>query len=344
MDSLILEIEKLNTLDNDTSSNEYSNASSNASNTSSNKDLILSNLQEVISDVDIPDNLSIYWGTAPTGEIHLGYLIPFQKIKDFTLADCDVTILIADKHAMLDALKTSFELVNARSKYYETIITDILTRVGANTKKIKFVRGSSFQNSPEYINDFYKLLSITDLREAKKAGTDVVKQNSNPNMGSLVYPLMQALDEVYLKTQAQLGGIDQRKIFMYAKALLPKIGYTPTIYLMNPMMSLTQDGAKMSSSIESNTKILFTDSSEVVTKKVLKLFCDPNKPFEENPASKLFKIVSEILEIEYTKTLKLFETSAINPKEFKMILVDRINQLNSCVTITKELINEAYPN
>ena len=72
--------------------------------------------------------------------------------------------------------------------------------------------------------------------DAKKAGAEVVKQVKNPLLSGLLYPglqasfqtntlacmfesctLIQALDEEYLKVDAQFGGVDQRKIFTFAE-------------------------------------------------------------------------------------------------------------------------------
>jgi len=46
---------------------------------------------------------------------------------------------------------------------------------------------------------------------------------------------LQALDEEYLKVDAQFGGVDQRKIFTLSEKYLPQLGYTKRIHLMNPM-------------------------------------------------------------------------------------------------------------
>ncbi len=43
--------------------------------------------------------LSAYWGTAPTGRPHVGYLVPLTKIADFLRAGVEVKILFADIHA-----------------------------------------------------------------------------------------------------------------------------------------------------------------------------------------------------------------------------------------------------
>lgn len=49
---------------------------------------------------------------------------------------------------------------------------------------------------------------------------------------------LQALDEEYLKVDAQFGGVDQRKIFTLAEKYLPHLGYSKRIHLMNPMGKL----------------------------------------------------------------------------------------------------------
>lgn len=49
---------------------------------------------------------------------------------------------------------------------------------------------------------------------------------------------LQALDEEYLKVDAQFGGVDQRKIFTLSEKYLPQLGYSKRIHLMNPMGKL----------------------------------------------------------------------------------------------------------
>ena len=69
----------------------------------------------------------------------------------------------------------------------------------------------------EYSLDVYKLTTLVTEHDAKKAGAEVVKQVDHPLLSGMLYPLLQALDEEYLKVDAQFGGVDQRKIFMFAE-------------------------------------------------------------------------------------------------------------------------------
>ena len=239
--------------------------------------LITSNLQEVVGEDKIKEilnqrNLRIYWGTAPTGKPHLGYFVPILKIADFLKAGSEVTILFANIHAYLDNMKTNWELLEKRTQYYEFIIKEMLKTVNVSLDKLKFVKGTDFQLSKEYTLDMYKLSALATTRDTQKAGAEVVKQTETPKMSGLLYPILQSLDEVYLNVDIQFGGVDQRKIFMFAREFLPKIGYEKKSHLMNFLIPGLGESGKMSSS-EPNSKLDFDDTDEIIQKKINKAHC-----------------------------------------------------------------------
>lgn len=205
-------------------------------------ELIKDNLAEIIGENELLEKLKsenplkVYWGTSPTGKPHIGYFLPLIKIAQLVKAGCEITILFADLHAYLDAMKTSWELLELRTKYYEILIKQILIELDVDLNRIKFVKGSDYQLSKEYTIDVYKFMSKITIDSAQKGGAEVVKQTANPALSGLAYPLLQVLDEVYLEADAELGGQDQRKIFMLSRDHIHKIGYKPTIHLMNPMI------------------------------------------------------------------------------------------------------------
>lgn len=62
-------------------------------------ELITRNLQETLGGEEIKKilkerDLKIYWGTAPTGKIHVGYLVAMTKIADYLAAGCEVNNII----------------------------------------------------------------------------------------------------------------------------------------------------------------------------------------------------------------------------------------------------------
>lgn len=240
--------------------------------------LITRNLQEVVGKEDLKALIKerdpvVYWGTAPSGKPHIGYFVAMSKIGDFLKAGCEVKILFADLHAYLDNQKSPWNLMNLRTDYYKAVIKGMLKSAGVPIDKLKFVKGTDFQLTKEYSLDVYKLSNLVTVNEAQKAGSEVVKQDKSPPLSGLLYPGLQALDEEYLKVDVQFGGVDQRKIFMYARENLPKIGYSKRIHLMNPMVQGLQ-GGKMSAS-EEETKIDLLETAESVKKKLRKAFCEP---------------------------------------------------------------------
>ena len=235
-------------------------------------ELIKDNLAEIIGENELVKKLEsgkqlkVYWGTSPTGKPHIGYFLPLIKIAQLVKAGCEVTILFADLHAYLDAMKTTWELLDLRTRYYELLIKQILLRLQVDLSKIKFVKGSDFQLTKEYTIDVYKFMSKITVDAAQKGGAEVVKQSDNPALSGLAYPLLQVLDEVYLQADAELGGQDQRKIFMLSRDHIHKLGYTPSIHLMNPMIpSITAKNISSTNTISANTISTNTISTNTIS-------------------------------------------------------------------------------
>ncbi len=240
-------------------------------------ELITRNLQELIGEellekkLNAKKNFVIYWGTMPTGSVSLAYFFPMLKIADFLKAGCKVKILLADLHALLDGVP--FDLVEKRYNYYKEAILLILKTIGVDVQKLEFVRGSDLQLNKNYFNDLLKLSTFTTIKNSTKAASEAVKtaQGDNVLLSGMIYPLMQALDEEYLGVDAQFAGVDQRKIMVYAREYLPKIGYESRIELMNPMIRGLV-GKQMSSSIE-GTKIDLLETEEKIKSKIKKAEC-----------------------------------------------------------------------
>ncbi|MBS3135090.1 tyrosine--tRNA ligase [Candidatus Woesearchaeota archaeon] len=243
-------------------------------------ELIKRNTAEILTETELKDLLkkkkevSVYWGTMPTGSISIAYFFQMLKISDFLNAGLKVKILIADLHAALDGV--SWEILESRSEYYKRAIIIILKTIGVNIKKLEFIKGSDLQLDGKYFDDVLKLSMISNIHDCKKAASEVVKMSDNPRLGNLIYPLMQALDEEYLKVDVQFAGLDQRKIMVYARENLPKIGYKQRIEIMSPMIRGLV-GEKMSSSIEA-TKIDLLNDEETIRKKINKAECTVGNP------------------------------------------------------------------
>jgi tyrosyl-tRNA synthetase len=327
-------------------------------------DLITRNLQEVVDEDKLKEilekrDLKVYWGTAPTGKPHVGYFVPMFKIRDLLNAGCHVKLLFANIHAYLDNMKSTWELLEYRTQYYKFIITEMLKVMGADISKLEFITGSDFQLKEEYTRDMYKISALSSTGDTKRAGAEVVKQIENPKMSNLLYPILQSLDEVYLDVDAQFGGVDQRKIFMFAREFLPKIGYEKRIHLMNPIVG-GLSGGKMSAS-DPNSKIDILDEENVVKKKLNKAFCE-----EGNVETNWFLDFSRLVMFphliddgkvftinrpeqyggnltfnSYEELFEAFKSKALHPIDLKSGVAEYLNSLLSI--IRQEAIKQNIP-
>jgi len=328
--------------------------------------LIKRNLQEIIGEDQLTEllkskkEISVYWGTMPTGSISIAYFFPMMKVADFLKAGIRVKILLADLHAALDSVP--WEILEKRYKYYERMITLLLKTIGVDTSKLEFVKGSDLQLKKEYFHDMLKLSTMTTLNDAKHAAAEVVKLGDNPKLSGMIYPLMQALDEEYLKVDAQFGGVDQRKIMVYAREYLPKIGYKARIELMNPMIRGLV-GVKMSSSMP-NTKIDTLEEEAEVVKKINKAECIEGDP--ENGIMALLRYLIFVLKSDrnekfiitrpekfggnkeyanYEEVEKDFVEKKLHPMDLKSAVAKEINSLLKTIREDKQihkLHEEAY--
>ena len=232
-------------------------------------ELIKRNTAEIISESELMDLLKkkknpvVYWGTTPTGKPHIGYFLPMLKIADLLKAGFKVKILLADLHAALD--NTPWAILDKRYDYYKKAIPLMMEAIGLNTKNLSFIKGSEFQLKPEYMYDVLQASSHLSVRDAHRAASEVVKMGDNPKLSGLIYPIMQAIDEQYLGADAQLGGMDQRKIFVLSREVLPKIGFESRIEIMHPMIQ-GLIGKKMSASDEKGKVDLMDDEITVKRK------------------------------------------------------------------------------
>jgi len=237
---------------------------------------------------------SVYIGYAPTGEMHIGHFTTMRKLADFLGAGMDVTVLIADLHAHLDDNKSPFDLLEARSDYYEEAIEGMIDAAGADAGQISFVRGSDFELDPDYTLELLRMAAETTLSRAQRAGSEVVRESDSPKLGGLLYPLMQTLDVDALDADVAYGGIDQRGIYMLSREILPEHGGEAPVCVFAPLLS-GLSGGKMSASDESS-KVNLNDSPEAVVEKIEAAYCPAGEREDNGVLEYLEYLVFPILD------------------------------------------------
>ncbi len=333
--------------------------------------LIKRNTEEILTEDELVELLNskkepvVYLGYATTGRPHIGYLIPAVKIKDFVDAGLRVKILLADIHAHLDNMKTPFELLDKRVEFYKTELNELYRAIGTDVSKIEFVKGSDFELDKKYTMDVYRLATLTSAERCRHAAAEVVKFGDNPKLGGFLYPILQTLDEEYLKADIQYGGIDQRKIFGFARESHPKLGQKKRVEIMTPMLPGIM-GGKMSAS-DPASKIDLLDSPTDIAARINKAYCPAGEladngitvfikyvlmPLKEDkgealPIERPAKFGGDIEYKKYAELEKDFIEKKLHPEDLKKAVAREIAQLLKPVREffddKQDLIKEAYP-
>ncbi|NIO19465.1 MAG: tyrosine--tRNA ligase [Candidatus Aenigmarchaeota archaeon] len=333
--------------------------------------LIKRNTEEILTEPELKGLLkkkkhpSAYIGLAITGKPHIGYFIPMIKVSDFLKAGFHFKILFADIHGHLDDQKTPFELLDTRMKYYMEVISGMLDSIGVDRSKLKFVKGRDFELDPKYTLDMYKLSALNTFARCKRAASDVVRFGKEPKLSGFIYPILQALDEVYLECDVQYGGHDQRKILAFAREVLPSLGYKKRVEVMTPMLPGLH-GEKMSAS-EEKSKVDVLDPPDVVKKKIMGAFCPAGKT-ENNGVLAFMKYVIMVLKQDskkgflversekfggnvsykdYKNLEKDFVSHKLHPEDLKIAMAKEINKMLDPIRKRfkgkMDLVRKAYP-
>jgi len=270
-------------------------------NTAERIDLVSRHTQEVVTDEELRELFedgtpSAYIGYAPTGEMHIGHFTTMRKLADFLRAGVEVTVLIADLHAHLDDNKSPFDLLDARSAYYEEAIEGMIDAAGADPDAVEFVRGTDFQLDEEYTLEMYRMAAETTIARSQRAASEVVRDAESPNLGGLVYPLMQTLDVKALDADIAYGGVDQRGIYMLSREVLPDHGGESPVCVFAPLLS-GLSGGKMSAS-DAASKVNLTDSPDEVEEKIGQAYCPAGELEDNGVLEYLDHLVFPVLAVE----------------------------------------------
>lgn len=228
-----------------------------------------------------------YVGFEPSGPIHIGYFPVIEKMKDLNKAGFQTTALLADLHALLNRKGPADLIQDVANVYW----TETFKHLGVEAK---YVLGSSYQLSKEYVFDLYVLSEKVRAKEAWKAMSMIAREAEDPTVSQYIYPLMQALDILYLDADIAFGGTDQLKVHVLARTIFAESDlklthgiWVPVTLHMPIIIGLT--GTKMSSS-KPKTHIATFDKPSTIKKKMRNAYCPPDQVDPEvNPIFSFLK-------------------------------------------------------
>ena len=252
-----------------------------------NLEQIKRNTKEIVTEEELDSLLKkkkspiTYCGYEVSGPVHIGTLVAINKQIDFQEAGLKVKALLADLHTYLNR-KGDEKFIEEMIEYWK----NSLTALGL---KAEFVLGTEFQFDKEYIHDVLSLALNSTMNRALRSMQEIARDVEHARVSQVIYPLMQIADIKALDVDIAHGGMEQRKIHMLARELLPEIGHEKPVCIHTPLLcSLQGPDTKMSSSMP-ETMIKVEEKPEEIKAKISKAYCPPEK--EGNPILQICELI-----------------------------------------------------
>ena len=227
----------------------------------------------------------ILTGDRPTGKLHIGHYVGSLENRIKLQDDNKQYILIADTQALTDNQGN----INKVTSNILEVMKDYLA-VGLDPNKTTFCLQSKIPELFELTSYYQNLVSVSRVGR-----NPTVKHESGRlkflSLGFFSYPVSQAADITAFKADLVPVGRDQLPMIEIANEIVRKFNstYSEVLVECKPLISNFSrlpgiDGKeKMSKSM--NNAIFLGDSKELVSKKIKKMFTDPNHLRVEDPGT-----------------------------------------------------------
>ncbi|HET8865318.1 MAG TPA: tyrosine--tRNA ligase [Gracilimonas sp.] len=199
--------------------------------------------------------LKIKLGVDPTRpDLHLGHSVILRKMRQFQDLGHEVILIIGGFTAMIGdptgQNKTrpplTLEEVNENAETYIEQAKKIL-----DEDKLTLTNNYDWLGEMDFM-DVIKLSSkLTVARMIERDDFSKRFESNEPiSLHEFLYPLAQGQDSVYLKSDVELGGTDQKFNLLVGRQLQKEDGQEPQVCLMMPLLVGTDGSAKMSKSYD----------------------------------------------------------------------------------------------
>ena len=266
---------------------------------------------------NIPLNIKL--GCDPSRpDLHIGHSVVLNKLKQFQDLGHNIILVIGDFTAMIgdptgrNKTRPQIDLKETKenSKTYISQVSKIL-----NIKKTKIVYNSKWLNEIN-LNKLIKLSSKFTLAQFLERDdfSKRYKKGLPISLHEFMYPLAQAYDSVYLRSDIEIGGTDQKFNLLLARDLQREFSMEPQVVLTMPLIEGTDGFEKMSKSYENY--IAFNDPPNEMYGKILSI--------PDNLIFKYFKYVSNLTLKEINDFELSLKTNKISHRDLKRKLAREI--------------------
>jgi tryptophanyl-tRNA synthetase len=259
---------------------------------------------------------TILTGDRPTGRLHLGHYVGSLKTRVEMQADPTnkLYVMIADVQALTDNAKTPEKV----SSNILEVALDYLA-VGLDPAKTTLFIQSQIPQIAELTMFYLNLVSVARVRRNPTVKTEIEQKNFGEGVptGFFIYPVSQAADITAFKANLVPVGEDQKPMLEQTQEIVHSFNSTYSDVLVQPKGVFPPKGMGRLPGIDGNGKmskslgngIYLSDTADVVQKKVMSMYTDPNHIHVQDPGQVEGNMVFTYLDVfgkdkEYIQELK----------------------------------------
>lgn len=223
----------------------------------------------------------------PTGKLHLGHYVgSIQNRLSLQEKYSKCFYMVADIQALTDNASNPDKV---RNNVLEIALDNLAA--GVDPARTTFFIQSEIPEIAELTILFMNLVTLARLRRNPTVKSEMKQKGYGENVpaGFLTYPVSQTADILVTKASIVPVGEDQLPVIEQANEIIEKFNtlYKPVFQKIEPIISVTprliglDGGAKMSKSLDN--AIYLSDTPEIIEKKVMSMYTDPNHIHVDDP-------------------------------------------------------------
>lgn len=283
---------------------------------------------------------TILTGDRPTGKLHLGHYVGSLRTRKIMQDDPNnnLFIMIADIQALTDNAKTPEKV----SSNILEVALDYLA-VGLDPKRSTLFIQSQIPELSELTMYYLNLVSVGRVRRNPTVKAEIEQKDFGEGIptGFFIYPVSQAADITAFKANLVPVGEDQKPMVEQTQEIVHAFNSTYQEVLINPKGVFPEKGmgrlpgidgnGKMSKSL--NNGIYLADSKEIVDKKIMSMYTDPNHIHVQDPGKVEGNMVFTYLDVfaqdkAYVQKLKDdYRKGGLGDVKIKRYLIDVLDEV-----------------
>lgn len=233
---------------------------------------------------------TILTGDRPTGQLHLGHYVGSLKNRVRMQEDPEneLFIMIADMQALTDNAKNPEKV----SSNVLQVALDYMA-VGLDPKRSTLFIQSQIPELAELTMYYLNLVSVGRVRRNPTVKSEIEQKKFGESVptGFFIYPVSQASDITAFKANLVPVGEDQKPMLEQTQEIVQSFNHTYGDVLVEPKGVFPEKSQGRLPGIDGNGKmskslgngIYLADSADVLAKKVMSMYTDPNHIHVEDP-------------------------------------------------------------